>query len=210
MRPQWAILGDAELKSLQAFVAELDAHFLNPHLPATSLGVPSGKEVLDVAACAVLAHGALENFVEGLGLWGVEQVEARWMSSRHVSLATAALMLHRPSPKNPAENKSLFDVFRLEIDEAKAELSKAAEKNNEIDARHLATLLQPLGIGIPQNPPSLIGSLQKLVSLRHQWAHQYRFGARVVHSAGDVRLIISDCVALATLLVGEAHTALGI
>ena len=33
--------------------------------------------------------------------------------------------------------------------------------------------------------------------MRHEWAHQYRFGAKNVKSALDVKKTVDDCFALA-------------
>ena len=59
----------AEFAALGRAITGLERHFLRGHLGAPTLVEPSPAEVLDVAAYVVLAHGALENFVEGLALW---------------------------------------------------------------------------------------------------------------------------------------------
>lgn len=58
-----------ELKNLRRFIGEAERKFLTPHLQQVTLGTPSRDEELDVAAFVVLAHGAVENFIEGIGLW---------------------------------------------------------------------------------------------------------------------------------------------
>ena len=39
--------------------------------------------------------------------------------------------------------------------------------------------------------------------MRHQWAHQYRYGAQVFKSARDAQITVSDCVTLAQKLTTE-------
>ena len=53
------------------------------------------------------------------------------------------------------------------------------------------------------NDALLTGSIELVVSIRHQWAHQYRYGAKVIKSAKDVKLAVSDCLTFAQKLTQE-------
>jgi hypothetical protein len=90
------------------------------------------------------------------------------------------------------------------LDAAKEAHSLATHENNGVGSRHLKNLFYPLGLDIPSDP-LLAGSLETLITMRHQWAHQFRFGAKVVKSADDARTVVTDCLAFARRLsVGAA------
>lgn len=193
-----------ELQTLKRFVAEIEAKFLAKHLAARTLNPPGRQEELDVAAFAVLAHGAMENFVEGIGLWALGEMEQNWINKKRATRCIASLLLYQAVPTDEmVPGMSVFDNIRIQIGKAKSETSKQIEQNNGITARHLIALFRPLGIDVPADPV-LTASLEALVKLRHRWAHQYRFGAQVLKSAADVKQTATDCVRLAELLAVEA------
>lgn len=196
-----------ELEALRKFLAEIERQFLSRHLGAPTLTPPSRAEILDVAAYAVLAHGALENFVEGISLWALNRVHANWQTKRRASRSLASLLLYRGEeiPDDEA-SRSVFDTIRLALDDAKSTYSRYLEQNNGVAMKHLRSLFRPLGIDVPEEPV-LVASLEGLVSMRHQWAHQYRFGAKTVRTASDVRATVADCLALAKKLADQASKA---
>lgn len=197
----------SEFRALKWFVIEIENHFLSPHLGATGLGPPTRREVLDVAAYVVLAHGAFENFIEGLGLWVLERLQHSWVYKTRATRSTASVMLYQAVPtREIAPGVTVFDDLREAISSAKSDMAKRIEQNNGISPRHLRELFRPLGVDVPEDPV-LTPSLDLLVSLRHQWAHQYRFGARVLKSARDVRKTVTDCLTLAERLSIQATVA---
>jgi|SRR5688572_30297842 len=197
----------AELHVLRRFVAEAEKKFLAPHLTAATLGTPSRDEELDVAAFVVLAHGAIENFVEGIGYWTLESLERSWINKKRASRSLVSLLLYSTSPgDDSADELSVFDNIRTRLIEAKSTNSKSIEKNNGIAPRNLRTIFRPLGIDVPDDP-KLTGSLELLVSMRHQWAHQFRFGAKVVKFAADLKKTSDDCLMLAEKLANGARSA---
>ena len=68
----------AELLALRRYLTELETHFLARHLSPATLGPPKRAEILDVGAYVVLAHGAMENFIEGLALWVLKRLVDNW------------------------------------------------------------------------------------------------------------------------------------
>jgi hypothetical protein len=197
----------AELETLRRFVKEAEAKFLRTHMTAPTLGGPTRDEVLDVAAFVVLAHGALENFVEGVGLWALEAMERSWSTKKRSSRCVTSLLLYQTAPGDDSEEaRTVFDNLRKAITEAKSTTSRQIEQNNGIAMPHLRSLFRPLGIDVPEDP-QLTGSLDLLISMRHQWAHQYRFGAKVMKIASDVKKTTDDCLALAEKLAKQAITA---
>jgi hypothetical protein len=195
-----------EFQLLKRFIQEIEAQFLKDHLAAPTLTPPSRKETLDVAAYVILAHGSMENFIEGVGLWAIGKVANSWTLKKRATRCTASLLLYRDAPESIGAGVSIFDNVRFHLQEAKTAFANNIEKNNGIATKHLRTLFGPLGIDIPADPV-LSASLESLVNLRHQWAHQYRFGAKVVKTAQDARQTVADCVRFAELLSAQAKKA---
>jgi len=196
-----------EFRALKRFIDELEHRFLAPHLVSPTLGTPSRRETLDVAAYLVLTHGALENFVEGLGLWVLERLEDSWIRRQRATRATASILLYASAPSREiAAGVTVFSNLRTALRDAKSEASKQIAQNNGITPAHLRALFRPLGVDVPEDAV-LVASLDLLVSLRHQWAHQYRFGGRVLKSAHDVKKTVADCLDLAERLATGATAA---
>lgn len=194
----------AELRRLTRFVGELEKRYLAPHLTPTSLGPPSRNEVLDVAAFVVLAHGALEDFAEGLTIWIAGRVQSNWIRKRRVSRSTAALLLRTKfDGDDETSTDTAFDTIRRSMERAKTERSSAANANNGVAPKHFRSLLAPLGLDIPGDA-TLIASLDSFVNMRHEWAHQSRSGAKTSRGASDVKKLADDCLAFAQQLVSRA------
>jgi len=183
----------AELAALKRSVKELEAKFLTPHLGAPALHQPTRTEELDIAAFVVLVHGVLENFVEGLALWLLSKAVENWTNKKRTTRCTVSLLLYQPSPSGDAPVGAIYDNLRLALDEANEAHSKSIEGNNGITPRHLRSLFYPLGVDLPADPV-LTSSLDLVVKMRHQWAHQFRYGAKVVKSAADAQVAVLDCL----------------
>lgn len=197
----------AELGALKRAVSEIEQRFLKPHLTSTpTLKPPSRNEQLDVAAYVVLTHGAIENFVEGIALWVLIRSVGSWTTRKRVTRVTASILLTQSPPAAPDGPQLVFDTLRTALDGAKTNISRAINDNNGISPRHLRSLLYPLGVDVP-NDPVLVGSLELVIAIRHQWAHRSRFGANVPKSAKDAQNAVSDCIKLAEKLA-EAASAL--
>src|SRR5688500_11722720 len=120
-----------ELRVLKRFMVSIEGQFLSRHLPSTSLGTPTESEVLDVAAYVVLAHGAFENFVEGVGLWALERLEHSWTRRRRASRCTASLLLYQPPPSyDTYSHASVYDTLRTALANAKSSASRLIEQNH--------------------------------------------------------------------------------
>jgi len=193
----------SELKALTRSIKEIETRFLTPHLGPPTLTVPSGKEILDVAAYVVLVHGALENFAEGLALWLLARSVGNWTTRKRPTRATASLLLYQKVPSDDAPTLSVFDNIRTALDDARVRMSKVVNDNHGVTLQHLRTLFMPLGVTV-QRTRYLTASLDLLVAMRHQWAHQDRRRAKVIKSAKDAQNTVSDCLALAKKLSTEA------
>jgi hypothetical protein len=191
-----------ELNALVRSVKEVETRFLTPHLGPPTLTTPSRQEILDVAAYVVLVHGALENFAEGLALWVLDKSVGNWTNKKKTTRSTVSLLLYQKVPPEDAPPKSVFDNIRTALDEAKTRMSRVVNDNHGITLDHLRTLFMPLGVNVPADPV-LTASLDLLVTMRHQWAHQDRRRAKVVKSAKDAQTTVSDCLTLAKKLSTE-------
>ena len=198
----------SELRRLQQFVAKLEVKFLRTHLATTAtLAPPREDEIFDVASYVVLAHGAIENFVEGVSYWVLERLEVSWRTKRRATRCTASLLLFQPIPSGAiADATTVYDTLRLALVRAKTEVSNKIAANNGITSRHVDDLLRPLGIDVPRDPV-LTGSLDLLVKVRHEWAHQFRFGAKTPKSARDVHQAVADCLQFAEKIANAASKA---
>lgn len=193
---------NAEYKALLRSVKEIESRFLAPHLGPPTLNSPTRKETLDVAAYVVLVHGLLEDFAEGLALWVLGKAVANWTYRKKATRSTASLLLYQKVPPDESLSFSVFDNVRKALDEAKARMSNAVFNNHGIALKDLRTLFIPLGVNVPADP-ILSSSLQLLVTMRHQWAHQDRRHAKVVKSAKDAKTTVDDCLSLAKKLTTE-------
>lgn len=193
-----------ELGTLKRAISEIEQRFLKPHLTsAPTLKPPTRTEQLDVAAYVVLAHGAIENFVEGVALWVLARSVGSWTTRKKVTRATASILLAQSPPAVPGGPQLVFDMLRTALDDAKTNISRAINDNNGISTRHLRSLFYPLGVDVP-NDSVLVGSLELVIAIRHEWAHRSRFGATVPKSAKDAYNAVSDCIKLAEKLAEAA------
>lgn len=198
-----------ELRALRKFVAEVETKFIAPHVRhrrTPAMGTPSRDEVLDVAAFVVLVHGAFENFVEGIGLWALEELERSWTYKKRLSRCSASLLLYHTTSRQDFEApRTVYENIRLAISEAKSSVSADIEQNNGIAMRHLRGMFTPLGIDVPDDL-ALSAAVDLLVTLRHEWAHQYRYGAKKVKFASEVKKTVDDCLVLAQRLADGARS----
>jgi hypothetical protein len=128
---------------------------------------------------------------------------ANWTSQRRTTRSTASLLLYQKAPSDDAPSSSVFDNIRKALDEAKTRMSNVVFDNHGIALKDLRALFIPLGVNVPADPV-LTSSLELLVTMRHQWAHQDRRHAKVVKSAVDAKTTVSDCLNLAKRLSTEA------
>jgi hypothetical protein len=198
-----------QLSELRRFIRELEEQFLVRHLSGPALDPPTTAEQLDAAAYVVLSHGALERFVEGLALWVLERAVDSWKLKKRTTASTVSMLWYSGAPSLPKDGDrtaSVFDRVRRAMDEEKRIVSDRINDNHGVSARHLQTLFYPLGVNVPDDTV-LIPSLEKVATMRHQWAHQYHFGARVVTSAPDVKKVVDDCLVFAQKLASNASAA---
>lgn len=193
----------AELRQLTRFRKLAETQFLSAHLSSTTLAPPSEAEELAVAAFVVLLHGAFENFVEGLCLYLLNRAEHSWTFKKRLSAASATMLLSLDPPAPVISLPIVYDRIRRALSEAKVQHSRIIARNHGIAPADLSSLLEPVGLVLTTDAVK-ISSLELIVSLRHQWAHQYRFAAKKTKSATDIITAADDCIAIAQELASSA------
>src|SRR5215471_4073038 len=114
-----------ELRILKRSISEIEQRFLSAYLTtAPALKPPSRREQLDIAAYVVLAHGALENFAEGVALWVLTRSVDRWKIKKRVTRATASILLSQSPPAAPDAPQAVYDTLRLALEDAKNSISR--------------------------------------------------------------------------------------
>jgi hypothetical protein len=141
--------------------------------------------------------------VEGIALWVLTRSVDRWTKQKRATRATASILLSQPPPAAPNGPQAVFDTLRIALDAAKTNISRTINDNNGISTRHLRSLFYPLAVDVPEDP-ILVGSLDLVITIRHEWAHRSRFGAKVTKSAQDVHTAVADCLKLAEKLANSA------
>ena len=192
-----------ELAALRRLIKEVEVHFVVAHLGPPRLSPPGRDEILHVAAYAVLVHGALENFIEGLALWVVGRSVANWTKHKRMTRSTASLLLYQTAPSEDGQLLSVFDNIRTALDLAKNRVSKSVFDNNGITLDHLKTL------PAPRRKCTRRSRLDRLPrTARHDaapvGASVPDTGAKVIRSAKDAQTTVSDCLTLAERLSAEA------
>jgi hypothetical protein len=166
--------------ALKRIVSILEGRFLTLHLDQAALKV-SRKEHVDVSAYVVLAHAAIEGYLEATAQWVLDRAVANWTKRKRLSTATACLLLsYECDPK--FDGDIAFDRIRKALDGAKSSLSKIINADNhDISLEHMRRLFVPLGVDVPQDQ-TLLASLDKLAKQRGAMAHT-DIGATVLLSA---------------------------
>ena len=163
-----------KFSALEDHILELTFRYIEPH--KDSLQRPEEYN-LDVHSFCILCHATFEEFLEDVTLYSIEKIEHEFNTKpRKFSYATLCLLHFDEHQKNLGE-KDWPDVFNdylaERISARKSELSKyAMQENHGIDVKYLRKLLQPIGIGVPQNSREL-SSLDSLKSIRGAYAHSY-------------------------------------
>ncbi len=196
-----------ELIRLRKAIADLEATFLLQQLAPPPLSVPSRSDQLATTAFLVMAHAAFEYFAENVAQWALGRIVDSWTMKQRIGRGTATLLLYRGERELPETDESVFDQVRLALDNGKQTLSKLLHKeNNGVSQKHLRALFYSVGIEVPTDPV-LVSSLQRLVTARHEGAHGKVFGATVVMSAQDAKIVVEDCLKLAEKLVTSAKAS---
>ena len=138
----------------------------------------------------------------GLALWVLGKSVANWTKRKkqHVcsSIRNRLPMMLRPY--------LCSTTLGLHSTTQKTRMFKVVNDNHGTTLDHLRTLFTPLGVNVPADPV-LTASLELLVMMRHQRAHQNRRRTKVVKSAKDAQTTVSDCLLLARKLSAEVASS---
>lgn len=215
---------DLLVEDLQNHISKLRAKFLTPFLPPDPAHRPEDYEH-DVKAACVLAHAALEEFVERISMHVMSTALQRWEHERKATDPLLALCLRHGvtlAVEDDEEKiqKTCFDLLREAIGEAKKRHSKSIQDNHGFSLKYLRAALTPVFI----NPPDdlrLTESLKTLTAARGSFAHsaaknaEFRIGSKAGRastplSPEDAGKAIADCVTLCEEIAASASRVLAL
>ena len=213
---------DLLVKDLQRHIENLKEKFLDRFLPTDPAHRPEDYEH-DVKAASVLAHAALEEFVEAVSMHVMTTSIDRWKNERRTTDSLLTLCLkHGVSIKveddEDCVQKICFDLLREAVDEAKKRHSKSIQDNHGFSLKYLRAALTPVFLN-PPNDVRLTESLKTLAAARGSFAHsaakraEFSVGqkagrARLSLSPEDAWKVISDCLQLCKEIAGSASRLL--
>lgn len=201
--------------SLVKEVKELESRYIGGYLPANPEVKPEDFEH-DVKAFCVLAHAALEEFVEALSDALMVKLINQFLEKK-ITLSTASFLLAYGRgisvEDDEAESQaSCFNQIRLTLDEGKKQHSKILMDNHGFSVRYLRSILTPVGLNVPSTP--LLDSVKKLADARGTFAHSraklalyggYR-AAKTPMVPEEAQTIVNDCLDLCDGLKKQAES----
>jgi hypothetical protein len=137
---------------------------------------PPEDWLIKVQAYCVLSHAALEELIELISKWAMEEIVTGFKFKKTyypVLPVFCALDQNRKyvrETKKGAQDRN-YDLVRNSLDAAKAfQTNYIQESNNGIDELHRRKLLVPVGLYLPPDMEEL-DALNKLIKNRHLGAH---------------------------------------
>lgn len=190
------IMEDADTlyEQLETHIASLEDQFIKNFL-ASETADPHEYD-LPVRAYCVLSHAALEEYLEKVALYVMNQsVEAFIMEQKcNNTLLTLVshyrLKLDVDSDENTYETKA-YDYLKPILDKAKSRLSDAVAKNQGFSIKYMRKLLVPVAVDIKQDV-NLKNSIMQLAKQRGMFAHKQV--ANKVLAPEDAKGFVSDCL----------------
>ncbi len=208
---------DHLVAELNRHIEELKRRFLDPFLPPDPSHRPEDYDH-DVKAACVLAHAALEEFIESVSMHVMVVSIEKWKNERKASDSLLALCLKHGVEIKIEDNednlqKNCFDLLREAVEEAKKRHSRSIQDNHGFSLKYLRAALTPVFL----NPPDdirLTESLKTLTSARGSFAHSASRNAEFsVKKSGrgkstlspeDAWKSISDCLVLCERIAESA------
>jgi len=200
---------DDRYGELVSHIGAIGTEFIAPYLPADPSVSPVDYE-LSVKAYCLLAHAAIEEYLESVALGVMIACIDNWTVSRKYADSLTTLVARygltfEVVEKNVAYEKRVVDHLKELFDEAKRRFSQDVFDNNGISIDYLKQLFLPLAIDIDSDV-NVINSINKLSKERGSYAH--KGGARVVLSPEDARNFVVDCLKLCEDIRIKANTKL--
>lgn len=180
-------------------VCELDEKFLLQYFPVSPALSPADF-ALDVHAYCVLAHAAMEEFVERVALRVMHKTVDAW-TTRQVTSDTLVLLLAHNGLNVVTEAKpgqalpSVSDQINSACNAARDRYSKAIHKNHGVSPEYLQSMLVPLAIDVTGDA-NLINSLRQLAKARGAYAHSPMAAVKNPMAPEDARKYVLDCLVL--------------
>lgn len=158
-------------RGLKSMIARLETAFGSFQSSAST----SDEHVLVALGFRVLAHAAVESYLEEVTLEKALAAATTWKARRRVSRVLAALLLFQDSLEDagqaPAPKKKPVDL-QGKIDWALARFSDRVKENHGIREANLLGLLAPIGCLQADIKPSLVATLDSFGQERGEAAHK--------------------------------------
>lgn len=183
---------------LLARVCALEAKFIEPFFPVNPLVQPSAYE-LEVRAYCVLAHAALEEFVERTVLNLMSEAIDAWLDKRTYSDVLVTLVAYYgvkliPDDDDSLDTTKVFDHLRKLFNTARDRFSKDVSQNHGASLKYLRKLLVPVAVDITDDV-AWLNSLQQLAKERGDYAHKTGSVQRVL-APEDARRYVFDALVI--------------
>lgn len=199
---------DGYFSDLKKELAKLEAKFLAPTFKDPTMSAT--KYAFEVKAYCILAHAAMEEFVEHTGLLAMQEAIDRHlgMKTRPIHQPLVALLASSSEKvviddSETGPERTAFDYLRPALQKIKQTYSKQVHDNHGISKRHLRNLLLPVAINIPDDAQKL-NSLSQLWKSRGDYAHNT--GVKKLISPSDAKNYVNDCLALCKDICDQAKT----
>jgi len=189
-------VADLLFQELQRHIANLERSFLQRFLGMAEAD-PHDYD-LPVRAYCVLAHAALEEFIEKIALHVMTRSIDEFITKQKyrdtlLTLTTHyGLRLRLDDDESTTERKG-YDYLRPLLQEAKDKFSGTVYRNQGVSIKYMRRLLVPVAVDIKQDV-NLKNSLMQLVKERGTFAHQ-GVATRIL-APEDAKSFVSDCLKL--------------
>lgn len=149
----------------------------------------------NAAAFLLLAHAAIESFIEGCCEEAAASLVATWKQNDSGIQRVLALLAFSDGPNQLKDDSySLFGMDNLEVDkviiDAHRLYCRIIVRNNGLKESNLRRLLLPLGIDPSEVSDEFLADMNKLGSTRGEHAHE-GLGARVLQDPVESRELLS-------------------
>lgn len=194
---------DAAFQVLNDRLLELQLKFIEPHTDPTES--PSDY-ALDVEGYIVLAHAALEDFVEKICYKVAEIATSEFKNNQKISFVALCMFHFTKQPLSLSswnDNESLYDKMNEELHKILSEHKNTIVNNHGVNMKYLKNLLIPVGLDIPSDTKET-NSLNTLAGWRGSFAHTSAISVTTCPSPNDATDVVSDVMLFMTKLYRQA------
>ena len=173
---------------------QLQKKFIAQFLPANPTTLPIQYQ-LDVQAYCLLAHAAIEEYVEQVALALADETITSWSKGARPNRTLVSLVAFYDEESSIEDDKVLtttkcFDRIRHLLKSLHKKYSQDVQDNHGVSVKYLRRILYPVAIDISDDP-KLQNSLRTLALERGSYAHKSTI--KKVLSPEDAATCVQDC-----------------